>query len=521
VIPPQRFALLRAPAKPGLAWRGLRGLLVMVASVLACAHAPDLPLRPDPAPPAGSTTETFVARDGTQLLARHWPAQGDTRAIVVIMHGLKDYSARYAHFADTLTAAGYGVYAFDLRGHGRSAGPRVAPNDWLDYVDDLDRFLTRVEQAEPGKHVYLFGHSMGGAIAALTAERHAPRLAGLVLSGPALVASVPPLQIAGAMLFDVLNPRAPALALDNHDFSSDPGNAAVMDRDELISQPSAPTHTAAGLLRGMGAIWHGVDALTMPLLALHGSADKLTAPWGSRELVAVAQASDKTLKIYDGANHDLLHEPGGRGAQVEADILAWLDAHEGKPDVAVPFVAAAPYTGPLSGTPKGWTQAVELAGGIGENSTFAGRLAAELARPEPIGWHGALIVSRLDGVTEVALQPIGVAVRTAGIEVGVAGGGALIDAGSAAFALSAGFWAELAGLGAVHVGVLYDLEHPLGSGPDITYQTASGSLRLGRDHVYWPGAHAGVGPVLTGGYVEANSTFDWFVMIGVELYGRD
>ena len=97
----------------------MRLSLVLVCCAVACAHAPDLPLRPDPAPPAGSTTDIFVARDGTQLLARHWAANGTTKAVVVIMHGLKDYSARYAHFADKLTAAGYGVYAFDLRGHGR------------------------------------------------------------------------------------------------------------------------------------------------------------------------------------------------------------------------------------------------------------------------------------------------------------------------------------------------------------------------------------------------------------------
>ena len=69
------------------------------------------------------------------------------------MHGLKDYSGRYAHLAAKLSARGYTVYAFDLRGHGRSAGPRVAPEHWTDYVDDLDRFLTEVEARVPGKPI--------------------------------------------------------------------------------------------------------------------------------------------------------------------------------------------------------------------------------------------------------------------------------------------------------------------------------------------------------------------------------
>src|SRR2546421_1679313 len=132
--------------------------------LIGCAHTPNLPLRPDPSPPAGSTTDVFVARDGTKLLSRAWLPTGEPRGAVVIMHGLKDYSARYAHLAARLQADGYAVFAFDLRGHGRSEGPRVAPDDWNDYVDDLDRFLATVEQRVPGKPVFLFGHSMGGAI---------------------------------------------------------------------------------------------------------------------------------------------------------------------------------------------------------------------------------------------------------------------------------------------------------------------------------------------------------------------
>src|SRR5438477_8522749 len=124
-----------------------------IVALAACAHAPDLPLRPDPTPPAGSTTYTFVAADGTQLLARRWAPTGDTRAVLVVMHGLKDYSGRYAAFAARVAAIGFAVYAFDLRGHGRSAGPRVAPRAWNDYVDDLDRFLGDVEKREPGKPV--------------------------------------------------------------------------------------------------------------------------------------------------------------------------------------------------------------------------------------------------------------------------------------------------------------------------------------------------------------------------------
>ena len=138
--------------------------------------------------------------------------------------------------------AGYAVYAFDLRGHGRSAGPRVAPDDWLDYVDDLDRFLASVEAREFGKKVFLFGHSMGGAIAALTAEQHRPALAGLILSGPtgpdrrATAADRGDARFRGLHDAELSGAEAPEQRL----LFRDPANEQVMDRDELISQPPAP-----------------------------------------------------------------------------------------------------------------------------------------------------------------------------------------------------------------------------------------------------------------------------------------
>lgn len=66
--------------------RPLRWFAICILA--ACAHTPNLPLRPDPSPPTGSTTFEVTAFDGTKLLARQWPATGDAKAVVVLMHGL-------------------------------------------------------------------------------------------------------------------------------------------------------------------------------------------------------------------------------------------------------------------------------------------------------------------------------------------------------------------------------------------------------------------------------------------------
>lgn len=492
----------------------------VLVGMCGCAHTPDLPVRPDVAPIAGSTAEEFVARDGTHLYMRRWPAQGTERGVLVIMHGLKDYSARYAQFAGELTARGYSVWAFDLRGHGQSAGPRVAPDDWNDYVDDLDRFLARVEAAEPGKPIFLFGHSMGGAIAARTAEVHRPALAGLVLSGPALAIDAPPLLLAVTRMSGALTPRFPALKLANHDFSSDPAAGKAMDVDPLVSQPPAPARTAAGLVDGIEAIWTDLPALQMPLLALHGTADKLTAPAGSRMFIEQASAPDKTLRIYPGLYHDLVHEP--RGQEVRDDILAWLDAHTGGAAVAAPPI----YAGSLAGDPRGWSQAVELAGGISrslddDSLHFGGDLAIAIARPRPLGWHAALTARWANTHYAVALRPIGAALRLGHTMIGISGGVALVKGfDGPQVGGGGGLWIEQP-LGPLHLGVRADYERAFATNARNAGWLV-GSLRFGGDRTYWPHTAAGVGPIITGGYECAFADICSVVILGgIELYGVD
>jgi len=493
----------------------VKAIACLVFALAACAHTPNLPVRADPSPPAGSTAETIKARDGTELYARHWEPSGEVRAVVVIMHGLKDHSAHYASIAGRLAAGGYSVHAFDLRGHGRSAGPRVAPGRWTDYVDDLDRFLTDVEAKHPGKPVFLFGHSMGGAIAALTAERHQPKLAGLVLSGPALAIDAPPLLIALTRMSGVLSPKFPALKLRNADFSSDPAVVKAMDDDPLISQPPAPARTAKGLVDGIEAIWTGIDQLTMPLLALHGSRDRLTAPSGSRALVETAPSTDKTLRIYAGFFHDLLHEPGHQ--QVADDLVAWLDAHATGHTMTPPPVE----TRHLRGDPRGWAQAVQLGGGVvlADGATdLALELAVNLARPRPVGLDGALTARIAGDVKSIAVRPLGIAGRLGGSVLGISIGPALVNGPKLAF--STGLWAEQP-VGPAHVGALAEWQRRFDDVADKDLVTTQLLVRFGGDRYYWPHARAGVGPYLAGGFVFAGDARATLVTVGLHIYGAD
>jgi alpha-beta hydrolase superfamily lysophospholipase len=274
----------------------------------------------------------FEDEKGLSFFEESWkPATGQAKAVLIIMHGLKDHADRYSPLAERLVAEGYAVYAFDLRGHGDSEGPRVWVDRFDDYVDDLGRFVARVRAQEAGKPLFLFGHSMGGAISTLYALRPDTGLRGLILSAPALK---PPKDVSGFVqwttrFLSALTPTLAVLDLKDESFCRDPKVVAEMKADPLIYHQAGPARTAGELFGAMYRIDTESPKLTVPLLALHGKADQLTDPDGSVELVLRAGSSDKRLKLYPLMVHDLVHEP--ERAEVIGDIVAWMNARVATP----------------------------------------------------------------------------------------------------------------------------------------------------------------------------------------------
>lgn len=303
----------------------MRTLCLVLLTLTACA-GPSYVAGRRVAPPVPDTLthgeDRFEGKGGVKLFTQSWRPTAPPKAVVVVVHGLKDYSDRYGELAATLVKHGYAVHALDLRGHGDSEGDRVWVERFDDYLDDLDLFLTRVRAAEPGQRVYLFGHSMGGAIVTLYTLTRDPKPAGLITSAGALKTEE---AVGVAKFLGAIAPKLAAFSLKNEDFSRDPAVVASMKNDPLIYDGAAPIRTGAEVGGAIGAIREQSKTLNVPLLALHGTDDKVTPPAGSADLVDAAASTDKTLKSYPGLVHDLVHEPEKQ--QVMDDVAAWLDAH--------------------------------------------------------------------------------------------------------------------------------------------------------------------------------------------------
>ncbi len=143
---------------------------------------------------------------------------------MVVVHGLHEHSGRYDRLAGDLNRRGYAVYAMDLRGHGRSAGQRATIRRFDDYLDDVELLLARVARRQPGKPLFVFGHSMGGAIVAMLGVTRSPQVRGLILSAPSLLiaATVFPVLRRLASLASAVWPRLRIVRLGCRFISRDP-----------------------------------------------------------------------------------------------------------------------------------------------------------------------------------------------------------------------------------------------------------------------------------------------------------
>ena len=268
--------------------------------------------------------ENVSGSSGLNIFVRSWRPQGAARAVVVICHGLNAHSGQYQWVGEQFAAAGLAVYALDLRGRGRSDGERFYVETFADYVSDVATVIALAKAREPGLSVYLLGHSAGGVVSCIYTLEHQSELAGLICESFAFQIPAPDFAIAVLKGISHLAPHAHVVKLHNEDFSRDPEVVRSMNADPLIAHEVQPTRTAAEMARADDRLKREFPLITLPVLILHGTLDKVTRPSGSQLFYDTAGSADKTLKLYEGYYHDLLHDIGKE--EVMADITAWIDA---------------------------------------------------------------------------------------------------------------------------------------------------------------------------------------------------
>lgn len=270
-------------------------------------------------------TGTFIGRGGISLFRQSWLPCAPPRATLINQHGLGDHSGLYSALVERMTDEGIAVHAFDLRGHGRSAGQRAYLADWRDYREDLDTFVHLV--APPGtERPFLMGNSLGGLVVLDYAEQHPETLAGVIAVAPAVgPLAVPRFLMALGRILSRVWPRFSLVTgLDLGGLSRDSAAARAVTEDPLFHRRGTArlsTEVTAAIKR----VRRLAPTLQLPVLLLQGSADRIVPPEGTREFYQQLSGGDRTLIEYAGAYHALFADLDAEAAL--DDLVGWIERH--------------------------------------------------------------------------------------------------------------------------------------------------------------------------------------------------
>ena len=227
--------------------------------------------------------ERFDGVKGLSIFFRSWHPSGKPRGVVAICHGVNSHSGEYLWTGEQLQAAGFAVYALDLRGRGKSDGERFYVDDVAEYVSDVSMLIEIAKKREPGVPVYLLGHSAGGVVSCVYALENQDKIAGLICESFAFQVYAPDFALAVLKGISHLAPHAHVLKLHNEDFTRDPKALKAKNEDPLIANEVQPTKTVAALVRADERLKKEFPQIKLPVFIMHGTVDKATKPSGSQE----------------------------------------------------------------------------------------------------------------------------------------------------------------------------------------------------------------------------------------------
>ena len=245
-------------------------------------------------------------------------SEENPKAVVVVVHGLCEHCGRYGYVTSRLNDAGYSVYRFDHRGHGRSDGKPVYYDSWDENSNDIYDVVQIAKAENPGKKLYVLGHSMGGYGTACFATRFPKEADGIILSGALTRYNT---QCAGPLPLEAPADMYVPNALGDG-VCSDPTVTKAYAEDPLVAK-----QMSIGLLNSMyaGVAYlkeHAQDFIA-PVLILHGCNDGIVSPTDSMELFQEIGSTDKSLRIYAHLFHEIFNEPVK--SQILDDVTLWLD----------------------------------------------------------------------------------------------------------------------------------------------------------------------------------------------------
>lgn len=267
-------------------------------------------------------------QEGETLSAQGW-SPPNVKGVVCIVHGFNEHSSRYADAAERFCAAGYAVLTYDEFGHGKTTGKRGHAPAYESFLNSVKIILDEAETRFPSVKKFLWGHSMGGGIVTNYVLRKQPNIAGAIVTGPLFKLGFEPPAFKvflAKMMVNIYPAFTEKAELDSDGISRDKNEVRKYNADPH-NHGKITAGTFLGFFNaGKWALAHAGE-LKVPMLLMHGTADRLTSPDGTKEFAASAPKNLVTSKFWEGFYHELHNEPEPDRSEVFAYMVNWLNAH--------------------------------------------------------------------------------------------------------------------------------------------------------------------------------------------------
>ncbi|KAI0363658.1 lysophospholipase [Pilatotrama ljubarskyi] len=297
----------------------------------------------DPQPVQVFTEAWLPGHDGTLFYTRTYGAT-NPRALVVFLHGFSEHIGRYEWVHCRCASKGVSVFAYDQRGYGRTAldlshkskGSAFGRTSLHAQIFDLEYWLKYLKREYPALPVYALANSMGGALAlAFVTRPNSPPaedtktlLCGIISSGTLLLQSIvsKPMRYIGGKLSAVV----PYLVVDaviplEYHTRNEPMRNSLLTDPFVLQKGSFKS--LADMLNVGAEIWH-TDYKNLPpklpILFLHGTEDKITSFDAAKQFIDKIDAEDKQFIPFNGAYHELCHEPNGVKERAVDECISWI-----------------------------------------------------------------------------------------------------------------------------------------------------------------------------------------------------
>ena len=267
----------------------------------------------------------FMGSGGAKLFYEYFLSDGHAGSVVIV-HGLSEFTKKYYEFAHCLWKQGYSVFLYDQRCHGLSQRLTTSPDlihveRFETYAKDLDRFLRTVVLPVCPQPLYLYSHSMGGAVTARYLSDHPETVKKAVLSAPMIdpyATDLPRLVAATGLLFVSLimgrKHKFFSAKEFNPYFSFDEAgdrSRARFDRNMQLRRENPQYRTtpttmgwAFQALRVRGMLLRRAKKIKTPLLLLSAEKDRVVKTEAQKSFAE--KCPDCRLVTVTGAGHPLL-----------------------------------------------------------------------------------------------------------------------------------------------------------------------------------------------------------------------